>query len=271
MRHDAHYVDAIARTSRSIGKTISIDQIEPNPEQPRTEFGDLSELTASIKEKGVLEPLLVVPKGSGKWMIIAGERRWRASQKAGLTEVPCIEMDLDEKGVAEIALIENLQRKDLNVWEEADGLAALAEKFDYTQEEIAKKISKSRSTVTELMTIAGIPQSLRERCKALKLNSKANLLGVARQFDEAAMVEYLDNLGNSKRVGRTSGSSSNPTPKGATAAKMSDSNDTSFTYKSEKGDFTLTLAFAESTSQVVDKQVLRALKEAFEAVRSRTV
>ncbi|MBO0201078.1 ParB/RepB/Spo0J family partition protein, partial [Vibrio alginolyticus] len=82
-----------------------------------------------------------------------------------LSEIPCIEMDLDEQGVAEIALIENLQRKDLNIWEEADGLAALSEKFGYTQEQIAAKISKSRTTVTELLTIAGLPPDIRDRCR----------------------------------------------------------------------------------------------------------
>ena len=84
MRHDAHYVDQIAAKSRSVGRTIPVTSIFPNPEQPRTEFGDLTELTDSIKEKGVLEPLLVRPTDDGKFMIIAGERRWRASQLAGL-------------------------------------------------------------------------------------------------------------------------------------------------------------------------------------------
>ncbi|MCC7306152.1 MAG: ParB/RepB/Spo0J family partition protein, partial [Acidobacteria bacterium] len=145
MRHDSHYVDQIASRSRSLGRTLSIGAIYPNPEQPRSDFGDLSDLTDSIREKGVLEPLLVKPKPDGRFMIIAGERRWRASQAAGLSEVPCIEMDLDDKAIAEIALIENLQRKDLTIWEEADGLAALGQKFGYTHEQIAHKISKSRS------------------------------------------------------------------------------------------------------------------------------
>ena len=143
MRHDSHYVDQIASHSRSVGRTIPISAIFPNPEQPRSEFGDLSELTASIKEKGVLEPLLVKPKPEGRFMIIAGERRWRASQAAGLTEVPCIELDIDDNSVAEIALIENLQRKDLTVWEEADGLASLVARFGYTHDQIALRSAKA--------------------------------------------------------------------------------------------------------------------------------
>ena len=88
-------------------------------------------------------------------------------------------------------MIENLQRKDLNIWEEADGLKSLAERFNYTQDQIAQKISKSRSTVTELMTVAGLPQNVRERCRELNISSKSTLLDVARQFDEPAMFEFL--------------------------------------------------------------------------------
>lgn len=195
MRHDSHYVEELSRTHRSVGKVIPINRIEPNPEQPRTEIGDLTELAESIRRNGVLEPLLVKPNPTeGTWMIIAGERRWRASNLAGLQEVPCIEMNLDDKTVAEIALIENLQRKDLNIWEEADGLKSLAEKFGYTHEEIAKKISKSRTTVTESMTIAGLPENIREQCRQMKISAKSTLLEIARQFDEAAMHQFLEKI-----------------------------------------------------------------------------
>jgi ParB family transcriptional regulator, chromosome partitioning protein len=199
MRHDAHYVEELVRSNRSIGRIIPVSQIEPNPEQPRVEIGDLTDLVASVKEKGVLEPLLVKPnRQSGTWMIIAGERRWRAANLAGLKEVPCIELDIDEKSIAEIALIENLQRKDLTVWEEADGLKALGTRFGYKHEEIAKKISKSRTTVTELLTIAGLPESIREKCQTANINAKSVLLEVARQFDERAMHKFLDTIQNKK-------------------------------------------------------------------------
>lgn len=197
MRHDAHYVEELVRSNRSVGRIIPIGQIQPNPEQPRVEIGDLTDLTASIKEKGVLEPLLVKPnKQTGTWMIIAGERRWRAANQAGLKEVPCIELDIDDKAIAEIALIENLQRKDLTVWEEADGLKALGTRFSYKHEEIAKKISKSRTTVTELLTIANLPDSVREKCLAANINAKSTLLEIARQFDEHAMHKFLDTIQN---------------------------------------------------------------------------
>jgi ParB family transcriptional regulator, chromosome partitioning protein len=200
LRHDSHYVEDLGRVNRTVGRLLPIEKIEPNPEQPRVEIGDLTELTNSIREKGVLEPLLVKPnRAAGTWMIIAGERRWRSAALAGLREVPCIELDLNEKEVAEIALIENLQRKDLNVWEEADGLAALNSRFGYTHDEIAKKIGKSRTTVTEAMAIAGLPEDIRQKCIQAGIAAKSTLLEVARQFDEKAMRQFLERIQNKNR------------------------------------------------------------------------
>jgi ParB family chromosome partitioning protein len=200
LRHDSHYVEDLARTNRTVGRLLPIEKIEPNPEQPRVEIGDLTDLTSSIKEKGVLEPLLVKPnRVSGTWMIIAGERRWRSATLAGLKEVPCIELDLSEKEVAEIALIENLQRKDLTVWEEADGLAALNSRYGYTHDEIAKKIGKSRTTVTEAMTIANLPEDIRRKCLEIGISAKSTLLEIARQFDEKAMRQFLEKIRNKSR------------------------------------------------------------------------
>ena len=265
MRHDAHYVEQIAAKSRSVGRTIPITSIFPNPEQPRSEFGDLTELTESIKEKGVLEPLLVRPTEDGRFMIIAGERRWRSSQLAGLEEVPCIEMDVDDKALAEIALIENLQRKDLTVWEEADGLAALKEKFGYTQDEIAQKISKGRTTVTELLTIAGLPAEIRDRCKAASINAKAMLLEVARQFDEAAMFEFLDRVAGGKREKK---SASAVKPNGKSAAIQPEPIEIKrFRYSPEGGDFSVEVRFADST-ELNKRNVLQALKQAFDDVKN---
>src|SRR3979490_999601 len=187
MRHDTHYVEELSKhRPTQIGRLIPIDKIDPNPDQPRTEIGDLTELTASIREKGVLEPLLVKPT-MGRWMIIAGERRWRAATAAGLAELPCIEMDVDESGVAEIALIENMQRKDLTPWEEADGLRALCERFGYTHEDVARKVGKSRSTVTEALSFASIPKDIREICRSSDITSKSLLLQIVRQPDDESM------------------------------------------------------------------------------------
>lgn len=268
MRHDSHYVDIIATQSRSIGKTIPIDRLEPNPEQPRRELGDLTELTASIREKGVLEPLLVKPLGDGKYMIIAGERRWRSSKLAGLTEVPCIEMDLDEDEIAEIALIENLQRKDLNVWEEADGLLALQQKFGYTQEQIAQKISKSRSTVTEFLTIAGLPEDIRKRCNENKINSKTTLLEIARQFDDAEMHAHVDRLIGKRSEKKTSGRSQ--AAKGTGTSKTSNTTipnvneKTGFEYNDE--GFRVSVVFNDPARNK-RPEILKALKAAFDSVK----
>ena len=201
MRHDAHYVEELSQHQPvAVGRMISLDTIDPNPEQPRTDFGDLSELTASIADKGVLEPLLVKPsKQTGRWMIIAGERRFRAARAAGLKEVPCVEMEVDEQTVAEIALIENMQRKDLTVWEEADGLLALCDNFGYTHEEVARKLGKSRSTVTEALSIAAIPEDVRQMCREADVSAKSMLLQIVRQPDEEGMRRLAKQLEGSGR------------------------------------------------------------------------
>lgn len=269
MRHDAHYVEQIAKTSRTVGRMLPIDKVYPNPEQPRTEFGDLGELTASIREKGVLEPLLVRPNEDGTFMIIAGERRWRASKDAGLTEIPCIEMQLDEQGVVEIALIENLQRKDLNIWEEADGLAALAEKFGYTQEQIATKISKSRTTVTELVTIAGLPEDVRHRCREAGISSKSTLLEIARQFDDAAMHEFLDGLiaGKIKPKSKKAKAESETAAAGVKRSEVPDTLQNELQFRSASGKYEVVIRFREKgpASRV---EILKLLKEAFESVKN---
>src|SRR6195256_2403312 len=197
MRHDSHYVEELAKhRPTQIGRLIAIDKIDPNPEQPRTDFGGLTELTASIREKGVLEPLLVKPSRlTGRWMIIAGERRWRAAREAGLSEVPCIEMEVDDRTVAEIALIENMQRKDLTIWEEADGLLSLCERFGYTHEEVARKVGKSRTTVTEALSIAAIPEEIRNICRESEITSKSLLLQIVRQPDDESMRTMAEQIG----------------------------------------------------------------------------
>ena len=195
MRHDAHYVEELTQsTTTHVGRMIPIDKLDPNPDQPRIEIGDLTELTASIREKGVLEPLLVKPMPLGRWMIIAGERRWRSATAARLTEVPCIEMDVDDSAVAEIALIENMQRKDLTPWEEADGLRALCERFGYTHEDVARKVGKSRSTVTEALSIASIPDSIRKICRESEITSKSLLLQIVRQPDDESMRSMAEQI-----------------------------------------------------------------------------
>ena len=198
LRHDSHYVELL--TSRGagapVGRMIPIDKLAPNPQQPRVEIGDLTELVSSIREKGVLEPLLVRPSDvGGRFMIISGERRYRASLEVGLTELPCIEMDVDDRAVAEISLIENLQRKDLTAFEEADGLVALAKRFGYTHDEIAKKLGKARTSVTETISIANLPQDVRDLCRRADISAKSMLLQTVRQPTDDEMREFVYKIG----------------------------------------------------------------------------
>ena len=196
MRHDAHYVESLTSYSgAAIGRMIPVEQIRPNPEQPRKSIGDLRELTDSIREKGVLEPLLVrfVPR-EDCYYIISGERRYHASRAAGLNEVPCIEKMADDAETLEIGLIENIQRKDLTPFEEADGLHRLATQFEYTHEDVARKIGRARSSVTETLSLRNIPEALRKRCIEHGVNSKSLLLQIARQPTEKKMVEMLQRI-----------------------------------------------------------------------------
>ena len=276
MRHDSHYVEELARPNRSIGKILPIDKIEPNPDQPRVEIGDLTELTSSIKEKGVLEPLLVKPiKDTGTWMIIAGERRWRSANLAGLKEVPCIELDIDEQGVAEIALIENLQRKDLTIWEEADGLAALASRYGYTHDQIAKKIGKSRTTITESMSIAGIPENIRGKCAEAKISAKSTLLEIARQFDDKAMLEFVNKISQQglkreeiRQELRPAVSKQTHATEKKKAEKTQTHEKKSFKYAAFDNSFDIEIFFNKDDFE--KKDILRALKEAFESVKSQS-
>ena len=193
MRHDAHYVESLTSYSgAAVGRMIPVDQIRPNPDQPRKALGDLRELTESIREKGVLEPLLVrfVPREEC-YYIISGERRYHASRAAGLREVPCIEKMADDAETLEIALVENLQRKDLTPFEEADGLHRLAEQFDYTHDDVAKKIGRSRSSISETMTLRNIPEGLRKQCLDRGVLAKSLLLQIAKQPTEKRMVEMF--------------------------------------------------------------------------------
>jgi len=196
MRHDAHYVESLTSFSgAAIGRMIPVDKIRPNPEQPRKSLGDLRDLTDSIREKGVLEPLLVrfMPREDTHY-IISGERRYHAARAAGLLELPCIEKIADDAETLELGLIENLQRKDLTPFEEADGLYRLAEQFSYTHEDIARKISKARSSVTETLSLRNIPESLRRRCIERGINSRSLLLQIARQPNEKKMAETVQRI-----------------------------------------------------------------------------
>ena len=192
MRHDGHFVELI--TSRTAGpriRMIPLDRIAQNPLQARSELGNLEELKSSIKQKGVLEPILVRPKG-GKYEIIAGERRFMASKSIGLKDIPCIEMNVEDNEAMEISLIENLQRKDLNVFEEADGLKTLAEIYSYNHAQIAQKLGKARSTITEVINLSKIPPAVRVLCNQHKIGSRTTLIEIAKLKSVDDMMRLIN-------------------------------------------------------------------------------
>ena len=203
MRHDSHFVEQLVRADElPVGRRIAIHLIEANPTQPRSSMGDLAELTKSISDKGVLEPILVRPKEDGRYTIISGERRFRASLEAGLTEIPCIEMDVPDNELLEIALIENLQRKDLSPFEEADGYRALQETHGYTHEQIADAVGKSRVTITEALSIGKLPEAVQLECRRADIQSRSFLLELGRLKDEDLMLAMVAAMARGEDVSR---------------------------------------------------------------------
>ena len=142
---------------------IEIARIHRNPDQPRVHFSEeaLDELAASIAQRGVLQPILIKPDGDG-YMIVAGERRWRAAQRAQLHKIPAVIRDFDENATAEVALIENIQRQDLNALEEAEGYRQLIQRYGHTQDAVATIVHKSRSHITNLLRLLDLPEFVRE-------------------------------------------------------------------------------------------------------------
>jgi ParB family chromosome partitioning protein len=156
-------------------RTVPIDRIVPNPDQPRRSFAEdaLDELAESIRAKGVIQPLIVRPdpRDPAKFQIVAGERRWRASQRAQLHDLPVIVRDFDDTEVLEVAIIENIQRADLNALEEALGYRQLIDRFGHTQEQLATALGKSRSHIANMMRLLGLPEEIQEMLRAGQLSA----------------------------------------------------------------------------------------------------
>lgn len=155
-------INTLDTIDENVVSELKIIDVEPNPDQPRKEFDPekLEALSSSIKEIGVILPIIVSNQNNGRYQIIAGERRWRAAKKAGLKTIPAIIKNYKEKEAAEVALIENLQRENLNPIEEAKGYKSLIDGFSMTQEEISKRVGKSRSAVTNSLRILNLPEEI---------------------------------------------------------------------------------------------------------------
>jgi ParB family chromosome partitioning protein len=194
MRHDEHYVDALATSAgEPVGRLLPIELLDPNPGQPRQVMGDLSELMASVNEKGIIEPLVVRPF-AGRFQIIAGERRYHAAVQVGLREVPVVVREADDREVMEIALVENLQRKDLTAFEESEALHQLAQRCGYTHEDMARKLGKSRTAITESLSLGNMPEEVRNLCRLADITAKSTLLQIVRQSDPQKMLALVEKL-----------------------------------------------------------------------------
>jgi ParB family chromosome partitioning protein len=267
MRHDNHFVEELsARHETPVGKMIPLSAIEPDSKQPRTTMGDLDDLVHSIRDKGILEPILVRPltgldgldggEGGTLYRIISGERRYRAAQEAGLYEVPAIEMDVTDEEALEIALIENLQRKDLTPFEEAEGYRMLGEAHGYTHEEISEAVGKSRTVVTESLSLLQMPPRVRDTVQALGLTSKSLLLEVLKAGDEEEMIDLLEEVA---RRGLNRDDLRQRLRRGDKGGKSGRRKPYVFRFKAPDRTFSLSLSFRQS--EVDQDDLIRALEQ----------
>jgi ParB family chromosome partitioning protein len=259
MRHDEHYVDALTSSAGSpIGRLVPIDQVDPNPNQPRQVMGDLSELMASIAEKGIIEPIIVRQRGR-RFQIIAGERRYQAAVQVGLRDIPIVIREVDDDEIIEIALIENIQRKDLTPFEEAEALHSLGTRCGYTHEDMARRLGKSRTSITESLALNNMPDEVKNLCRLADIHSKSLLLQVVRQGDPQKMIALVEKLARDGGVTREAARKEVAKPKvGRPKAFI-------FSYKAPTKAFKLQLRFTKS--KVERDEVIEALQGIIKELR----
>lgn len=201
MRHDKHYVDMVTQAmGEGIGRMLPVDGISSNQDQPRATLGDLADLVSSISKHGILEPLLVRVKesesgdGALGYELVSGERRFHAALEAGLREVPCIELKVSDDVALEIALVENLQRKDLSPFEEGEGFRTLIDKYEYTHDQVAQAVGRSRVTVTETLKLLELPPEIRDLCRHADIAAKGMLLEIAKAQSAEAMQQLIQEI-----------------------------------------------------------------------------
>jgi ParB family chromosome partitioning protein len=260
MRHDQHYVEALAASAGTpIGRLIPIDEIDPNPNQPRQVMGDLSELIASIGEKGIIEPLVVRQRGE-RFQIIAGERRYQAAVQVGLRELPVVVREVDDTEVIELALIENLQRKDLTPFEEAEALQGLAERCGYTHEDLARRLGRSRTAVTESLALNVMPDEVRNLCRLADISSKSLLLQVVRQDTAEKMTALIE------KIAGQGGATRQQLREAAAKPKVGRPKQFVFAYRPPTKAFNLKLSFTKSRvnrDEIIDalEAIIRELRK----------
>ncbi len=263
MRHDEHYVEALAASASSpIGRLLPIEQIDPNPHQPRQVMGDLSELMASISEKGIIEPI-IVRRRAHRYQIIAGERRYQAAVQLGMSEVPVVIRDVDDAEVIEIALVENLQRKDLTAFEEAEALHQLNSQSNLTHEQLAKRLGKSRTAITEALTLNQMPEDVKNLCRLADIHSKSLLLQIVRQSDPQKMVALIERVSRGETAAGTV--TRQALRDAAPTKKVGRPKAFTFQYRAPTKAFSLKLNFKKS--QVEKTEIISALENIIESLR----
>ncbi len=202
--------EAVVQDVRTL-RHMPIELIHASPNNPRKHFpdGDLDELAHSIKAKGLLQPIVVRPRDGGEYEIVAGERRWRASQRAGIHDVPVLIREVSEGEALEIALIENIQRSDLNPLEEARAYGLLLEQFSYTQQQLAESVGKSRSHISNTLRLLTLPDSVRQQIETGQL-SAGHARALVATDSPAKLAEQIINLGLSVRETETLARQSSP-------------------------------------------------------------
>jgi ParB family chromosome partitioning protein len=230
---------------------VPIDQIDANPNQPRQVMGDLSELMASIAEKGIIEPIVVRQRGT-RFQIVAGERRYQAAVQVGIAEVPVVIREVDDAEIIEIALVENIQRKDLTPFEEAEALFSLQTRCNYTHEDMARRLGKSRTAITESLSLNGIPDDVKNLCRLADIHSKSLLLQIVRQNESQKMVELVEKISREGGVTREEVRRETAKPKPGRPKAYT------FNYRAPTKAFNLQLRF--SKSKVDRDEVISALE-----------
>jgi ParB family chromosome partitioning protein len=260
MRHDEHYVETLTSYAAApVGRLVPIEQVDPNPNQPRQVMGDLSELMASISEKGILEPLLVRQQGE-RYQIVAGERRYQAAVQVGLHEIPVVVRDADDQEAIELALVENLQRKDLTAFEEAEGLHALVQRGTYTHEELARRLGKSRTSITETLSLNKMPDEVKNLCRLADISSKSLLLEIVRQPNVAKMIALVERIASRNATTREDVRRQVAKPQRGRPKPFV------FSYRPNTKAFALSLKFRKG--HVEEDEIINALEAILEDLRS---
>ena len=260
MRHDEHYVEALTSSAGTpVGRLVAIEHLDPNPNQPRQVMGDLAELVASIAEKGIIEPLVVRQRGE-RFQIIAGERRYHAAVQVGLRELPVVIRDVDDAELIELALIENLQRKDLTPFEEAEAMHSLVKRTGYTHDSLATRLGKSRSAVTESLSLQTMPEDIKNLCRLADITSKSLLLQIVRQSDPKRMIALIE------RISTQGGATRAEVRTAAAKPKLGRPKAFVFNYRPPSKTFKLQLRF--SKSQVPREEIIGALEAILAELRA---